>query len=239
MEILKISLGGRVAHFGINGTNDKNNRYSFQHITGSNIKGILGAIAGYKGWNDLDKKASIPEFLEKLKDLEYGVIPKKSKFNSTIQKYNNTTGVNKDDNGGTSLQIVEEFLEEVSWDIYLKNLPLEVKNNILNRVSVYPISLGKKGCFINKFDIEILRGDEIEFNKLQSIFPAEFLKEEDLNLEFNLLDDDFLEDDFVFLYSEDFFQETKNYAVSKNTLKEKVKCISVDGKNIYMIGGNL
>ena len=239
MEILKISLGGRVAHFGINGTNDKNNRYSFQHITGSNIKGILGAIAGYKGWNDLDKKASIPEFLEKLKDLEYGVIPKKPKFNSTIQKYNNTTGVNKDDNGGTSLQIVEEFLEDVRWDIYLKNLPLEVKNSILNRVSVYPISLGKKGCFINKFDIEILRGDEIESNKLQSIFPAEFLKEEDLNLEFNLLDDDFLEDDFVFLYSEDFFQETKNYAVSKNTLKEKFKCISVDGKNIYMIGGNL
>ena len=239
MEILKISLGGRVAHFGINGTNDKNNRYSFQHITGSNIKGILGAIAGYNGWNELDKKASIPEFLEKLKDLEYGVIPKKPKFNSTIQKYNNTTGVNKDDNGGTSLQIVEEFLEEVSWDIYLKNLPLEVKNSILNRVSVYPISLGKKGCFINKFDIEILRGDEIESNKLQSIFPAEFLKEEDLNLEFNLLDDDFLEDDFVFLYSEDFFQETKNYAVSKNTLKEKFKCISVDGKNIYMIGGNL
>lgn len=239
MEILKISLGGRVAHFGINGTNDKNSRYSFQHITGSNIKGILGAIAGYNGWNELDKKASIPEFLEKLKDLEYGVIPKKPKFNSTIQKYNNTTGVNKDDNGGTSLQIVEEFLEEVSWDIYLKNLPLEVKNNILNRVSVYPISLGKKGCFINKFDIEILRGDEIESNKLQSIFPAEFLKEEDLNLEFNLLDDDFLEDDFVFLYSEDFFQETKNYAISKNTLKEKVKCISVDEKNIYMIGGNL
>ena len=53
------------------------------------------------------------------------------------------------------------------------------------------------------------------------------------------MEDDSLEDDFVFLYSEDFFQETKNYAVSKNTLKEKVKCISVDEKNIYMIGGNL
>ncbi|MGL4654071.1 CRISPR-associated protein Cas5 [Cetobacterium sp.] len=239
MEILKISLGGRIAHFGINGTNDKNNRYSFQHITGSNIKGILGAIAGYKGWNDLDKKASIPEFLEKLKDLEYGVIPKKFKFNSTIQKYSNTTGVNKGDNIGTSLQISEEFLEEVSWDIYLKNLPLEVKDNILNRVSIYPISLGKKGCFINKFDIEILKGYEIESNKVESIFPVEFLKEEDLNLEFNLLEDDFLEEDFVFLYSEDFFQETKNYAISKNILKENVKCVSVDEKNIYMIGGNL
>lgn len=239
MEILKISLGGRVAHFGINGTNDKNNRYSFQHITGSNIKGILGAIAGYKGWNDLDKKASIPEFLEKLKGLEYGVIPKKSKFNSTIQKYNNTTGVNKDDKGGTSLQISEEFLEEVSWDIYLKNLPVEVKDNILNKVSIYPISLGKKGCFVNKFDIEILKGYEIESNKVESIFPAEFLKEEDLNLEFNLFEDDFLEEDFVFLYSEDFFQETKNYAVSKNILKENVRCVSVDEKNIYMIGGHL
>lgn len=239
MEILKISLGGRIAHFGINGTNDKNNRYSFQHITGSNIRGILGAIAGYKGWNDLDKKNDTPEFLEKLKDIEYGVVPKKSKFNSTIQKYNNTIGVNKDDKGGTSLQIAEEFLEDIGWDIYLKNIPSEVKNNIMNEISIYPIFLGKKGCFVNKFEIEILKGEEIKSNKINSIFPAELLEDENSNAEFNLLEDDFLEEDFVFLYSEDFFQKTKNYAISKNILKEKVKCISVDEKNIYMVGGNL
>lgn len=239
MEILKISLGGKFAHFGINGTNDKNNRYSFQHITGSNIKGILGAIAGYKGWNDLDKKTNSPEFLEKLKDIEYAIIPKRWKFNSTIQKYNNTTGVNKDDNGGTSLQIAEEFLEEVNWDIYLKNLPSEVKNNIINGVSIYPISLGKKGCFVNRFDIEILKGEEIKSDKIHSIFPAKFLKDDDLNLEFNLLEEDSLEEDFIFLYSEDFFQETKNYAISKNILKTKIQCICVDEKNIYMIGDDL
>lgn len=240
MEIIKITLTGRFAHFGINGSNDKNKRYSFQHITGSNIKGILGAIAGYGGWNQLKKNQKIPEFLEKLKDLKYAVVPKKYRFRRSIHTYNNTTGVNKDDYGGTFLQIHEEFLENVSWEIYLLNTPEEVKQNILSNKSIYPIFLGKKGCFINTFESKIIEGAIVVENKVDSIFPAEYLGEDQISLDiFDLFSEEEIFDNFIFLYSENFFRETKNYSLSKNFLKEKISLVHADNRNLYMISDEL
>lgn len=240
MEILKITLGGRFAHFGINGSNDKNNRYSFQHITGSNIKGILGAIAGYGGWNQLEKNQKLPEFLEKLKDLKYAVVPKKHRFRSSIHIYNNITGVNKDGEKATPLQIHEEFLENVFWEIYLLNTPEEVKLRILENRSIYPVSLGKKGCFINSFKGEILKGETVVENRVDSIFPAEHLGGDQIFLEtFDLFSEEEIFDNFIFLYSEDFFRDVRNYSLSKSLLKEKITLVHADNRNLYMIGDEL
>lgn len=241
MEVIKISLGGNFAHFGINGSNDKNNRYSFQHIPGSTLKGLLGSIGGYNGWNQMDKKDEIPEFLNKLKDISYGIVPGKYKFNSVIHTYSNTSGVNKNDNGASNLQVYEEVLENVFWDIYLLNIPEDLKNNLIEGKSVYPICLGKRGYFVNKFHVEILQGEEINSNEIDSIFPMEYFQEEEEDILDITLDDEKIDNynQFIFLYSEDFFKGTKSYVLSKNQLNETVKAIKIENKNIFMIGGNL
>lgn len=242
MELIKISLGGNFAHFGINGSNGKNRRYSFPHIPGSTIKGILGAIGGYRGWNQLEKNEKIPEFLDKLKNIQYAVVPKKSQFRSFFHGYNNTTGVNKNDNGATSLQVHEEFLEDVFWDIYILNIPKDIEKNILENKSVYPIFLGKKGCFINFFLGKKVVGETVIAKKVQSIFPVEFLGEEennDIEEDDDLFSEKEINYDFIFQYSEDFFQNSKSYAFSKNILKEKTSLIKVEDTYLYMIGDKI
>ena len=232
MKILKISLGGKFAHFGINGTNDKNNRYSYQHITGSSIKGIIGSIMGYKGWGGLEKKQQIPEFLEKLKDISYGVVPKRFKFNSMLHTYNNTSGVNRNDRGSGTLQITEEILEDVSWDIYLRNLPEEITDKILGNTSTYILSLGKKGFLINNFKAQILDGKEVLSNRVDSIIPANLKKEEE-----DLFDlDETVNESLDFIYSTNFYNKSKIFSLTTSNLSEKIKVLNVDGKNICMVG---
>ncbi|MGX6592817.1 CRISPR-associated protein Cas5 [Cetobacterium ceti] len=241
MEIIKISLGGDFAHFGINGANDKNNRYSFSHIPGSTLKGLLGAIAGYNGWNQLNKKEKIPEFLEKLKNISYGIVPLKYKFNSIIHTYNNTTGVNKNDNGSSNLQIREEVLENVGWDIYLINVPEDLKKNLLEGKSKYPICLGKRGYFVNKFHVELIEGENIVSNRIDSIFPMEYFQEEEEEDIGDFFKDESIDNynQYIFLYNEDFFKETKSYVLSKASLKDSIKAVKVKDQNIFMIGGTL
>ncbi|MEI6857335.1 CRISPR-associated protein Cas5 [Psychrilyobacter sp.] len=232
MKILKISLGGKFAHFGINGTNDKNNRYSYQHITGSSIKGILGAIMGYKGWGELEGKQQTPEFLEKLENISYGVVPKQFKFNSMLHTYNNTSGVNKNDKGSGTLQITEEILEDVSWDIYLRNLPQEVIDKILGNTSTYILSLGKKGFLMDKFKSQILDGEELLSNKVNSIIPANLNKEAD-----DIFDlEEPVNESLNFLYSTNFYNRSEVFALTTSSLSKKIKVLNVEGKNIYMVG---
>ena len=232
MKVLKISLDGKFAHFGINGTNDKNNRYSYQHITGSSIKGIIGAIMGYKGWEDLEKKQQLPEFLERLENISYGVVPKQFKFNSMLHTYNNTSGVNRNDKGSGTLQITEEVLEDVGWDIYLKNLPQEVIDKILGNSSTYTLSLGKKVFLINNFKSQILDGEELLSNKVDSIIPINLKKEEE-----NLFDlEETINESLDFLYSTNFYNKSEIFSLTTSNLSEKIKVLNIDNKNIYMVG---
>jgi CRISPR-associated protein Cas5h len=79
------------------------------------LLGILGAILGEKGFQ---KHGELPEYYKKLKDLKVSIAPLEENgkafhdngnFTKTIIKYNNTTGLASEEEGG-NLMITEQAL---------------------------------------------------------------------------------------------------------------------------------
>ena len=108
METLKFTLAGQNAFFKKPDVNEYC-YFTYGHIHKVALLGMLGAIAGYKGYGskyETVKKSKIlsedyPEFYEKLKQIKIAVVPKNE--NGYIQKkihtFNNSVGyANKDGN---------------------------------------------------------------------------------------------------------------------------------------------
>jgi CRISPR-associated protein Cas5h len=88
---------------------------TFNILHKPSLLGILGAIIGEKGFQ---KHGEMPEYYKKLKDLKVSIAPleengkvyhENGNFSKTIIKYNNTTGLASEEEGG-NLMIAEQSL---------------------------------------------------------------------------------------------------------------------------------
>ena len=106
--------------FGMFKKPDVNNVYfTFNIIPKPALLGILGAVIGLSGYNQMKESDAYPEFYTELQNLPIGILPygNKGVFQKRIIKYNNTVGyANKD--GGT-LNIMEQTLIEPKYKIYI------------------------------------------------------------------------------------------------------------------------
>ena len=119
MRILKITLSGKHAMFK---KPDVNSYFYFTYgqIHKPVVLGIFGAILGYAGYNQMDKKEVYPEYYDKLQDIKISIVPNADKgyFAKKVTYFNNSTGFASHEQGG-NLIIKEQWLEEPSWDIYV------------------------------------------------------------------------------------------------------------------------
>jgi len=93
--------------------------FSFNIIPKVGVLGILGAVIGLKGYNQMKESDAYPEFYRELQYLPIGIVPygNKGVFQKRLIKYNNTVGyANKD--GGT-LNIIEQTLINPKYKIYI------------------------------------------------------------------------------------------------------------------------
>ena len=147
MKILRFSLKGRTAFFK---KPEVNTYYSFTYgnIHKVALMGMFGAVLGYKGYADTKSNAEdFPEFYEKLKNLQYSIIPKNESgfIKKKIQQFNNSVGYASKELGG-NLIVKEQWLEEPGWDIFIKldsEIAMELADAIIGRRCVYVPYLGK------------------------------------------------------------------------------------------------
>lgn len=187
MEVLKFNLSGKTAFFKIPDVNTYV-YFSYGHIHKVAILGMLGAILGYKGYNQQQNNDKFPEFYEKLKEIKIGIVPngKYGSFSKKIQSFNNSVGYASYEEGG-NLIVKEQWLEDVNWDIYILledfsyndeilEILKELKKRFLEKRFVYNIYLGKNDHMANIGNTEILKGEDVEEDEL--VINSLFLKGE-------------------------------------------------------------
>ncbi len=111
------------------------------------LLGILGAIAGYKGYSENGK---FPEYYQKLKHLKIGIEPldsDKGNYAKATITYSNTTGLASNEDGGILL-VTEQVLLNPAFRCYLlldiDNLDEKIiYDNICKQEAVYLPYLGK------------------------------------------------------------------------------------------------
>ncbi|AEB77226.1 CRISPR-associated protein Cas5 [Clostridium botulinum] len=178
MKGFKFNVSGKTAFFRKSDINQHIN-FSYSNIHKPCILGLLGAIIG------LDKD----KYYHALKHLRIAIVPNKSYFNKSIQVYNNTTKFgNKSLNNPTTLNIREQWLEDVSWYIYVITEDDDITYDkiyeyIKEFKSVYNIYLGRKEHianvrFIEDIDIEDIHDDIAQIN---SLFPYSIIKDIEAN----------------------------------------------------------
>lgn len=189
MKAIKFTLFGEGACFRAPYQNRMNITYS--HIHKIALLGILGAIIGLDGLNDIESMFNgfppkkYPEFYEELKDLKVSIVPNKKEFQTGIKTYTDTTGassyeVPKSGGGkyGQTLIVKEQYLMLPSWDIYIlddNSIDREtfeyLQKNLLEHNSVYYIYFGKNSYTADYKDVEIVKiSTPDKVSKLDSLF---------------------------------------------------------------------
>lgn len=246
MEVLKFTIRGRTGFF------KKPDVNSYYYFTYGNIHkvalmGILGAICGYKGYNQ-QGKSIYPEFYKKLKDLKIGIKPNNEKayINKKIQFFNNSVGYASQEMGG-NLIVKEQWLENPSWDIYIMldcdeaNI---IKEKISNNSFEYIPYLGKNDHIAVIEDYLVTEALDNE----SVIIDSFFLKEEFEivgEVEQNLYSED-VEGKSLWKYEEKLpvqLEEETNKYITKNICatnsvvlnKGHVKIYNIKGANIVFI----
>lgn len=202
MQALKFTLKGKNAFFKKPDVNAYL-YFTYGHIHKVALIGMLGAILGYKGYNqmrrDMDiskKKIDFPEFYTKLSNLKVGIVPnnKKGVIDKKLNIFNNSVGYASQEKGG-NLIVKEQWLENPSWDIYLlldNEESIKLKEALLNSNYIYIPYLGKNDHLVDITNVELLNCEEANtFNKVDSFFKKEDLE---INSYSNEAFDDF--DDF-------------------------------------------
>ncbi len=204
MKVLKFRLWGENAFF------KKPDVNTYLYFTYSNIHkiallGMLGAIVGYKGYNQMSRKndeaksknlkedfIAYPEFYEKLKDILVAIEPEEGSrgdFPKKVQIFNNSVGYASQEQGG-NLIIKEQWLEKPSWNIYVlvdSKDTEKICDYITNCKSVFIPYLGKNDHMANIDEIEIYEvekaDDEIE--AIDSLCPKSYVNFGDMVADMN------------------------------------------------------
>lgn len=111
---------------------------TFNMLHKPSLLGILGAIIGEKGFQ---KHGQIPEYYKKLKDLKISIAPleengkayhENGNFAKTIIKYNNTTGLASEEEGG-NLMVTEQALVAPAFKCWIMlDLTIEIEAKLYN-----------------------------------------------------------------------------------------------------------
>lgn len=129
------------------------------------LLGILGAIIGLEGYKE---KRKLPQYFEKLRDLQIGILPlahENGNYQKTVLRYTNGVGyANKDGN----LLLDEAMLIAPAYKCFLLlNLDKEIENKlyefILNTKAEYIPYLGK-----NEFQAWIENSAEHDFKEFDN-----------------------------------------------------------------------
>lgn len=169
MKAIAFTLGGRTGFFKRPDVN-ASTYFTYNNIHKPALLGLLGAVAGFGGYNADSMRVSfdtvknkavkgakkpepqgLPEYYRKLAGLKVSITPeaKKGVFPKKIQKFNNSVGYASKEQGG-NLVVSEQWLENPSWRIMIMNDgSLEqsdydaVAGALLNSTSCYTPYLGK------------------------------------------------------------------------------------------------
>lgn len=160
---------------------------TFNMLHKPSLLGILGAIIGEKGFQ---KHGEMPEYYKKLKSLEISIAPleengkayhENGNFSKTIIKYNNTTGLASEEEGG-NLMVTEQALVAPAFKCWIGlNLENEIELKLYNYLkeckAEYLPYLGK-----NEFSLWWDNFEEYEFEPFspEEVFQINslFIKEE-------------------------------------------------------------
>lgn len=214
MNALKFTLSGKTAFFK---KPDVNTYYYFTYgnIHKVALLGILGAISGYKGYNQQKfEGTTYPEFYEKLKDIKVGIVPKNENgyIPKKVQVFNNSVGYASKELGG-NLIVKEQWLENPEWDIYILiegELEKKLADRIINLKTTYIPYLGKNDHIANIKNVETIE----DINKINNSDKIDslFIKN---NFEFVPTCDEF-DDEYVPIYK---YEEMLPIALEKTTNK--------------------
>jgi CRISPR-associated protein Cas5h len=144
------------------------------------LLGILGAIAGMKGFN---KNGELPEYYECLKDIKVSIMPlqhENGNFSKTIIKYNNSTGLASEEAGG-NLMIAEQTLISPAYRCFvLLDTDIEEQKKLYKNVFSYQAEfvpyLGKNECSVwwsNATEHKYSEFKPDGFFKIDSLFVKE------------------------------------------------------------------
>lgn len=204
MKVLKFNLNGKTAHFKKPDVNAYA-YYTYSHIHKIALYGILGAILGLGGRNQQyrkekieKKKAVYPEFYDKFKNVRVGIVPignRRGYFSKKIITFNNSVGYGNigANKAPCNLVIKEQWLEDISWDIYIclediEDVELKEKltDYILNSKAEFIPYLGK-----NEHIANIIRPELIECQLDNDIEAVHSLfNYNEITLEYEALDMD-------------------------------------------------
>lgn len=153
--------------------------YTYGQIHRAALLGLLGAILGYKGYNDKNRE-KYPEFYKKLKDLKISVVSEGNNgvFDRKLQVFNNSTAFASNHQGG-NLVIRQVWLENPSWLIYIlldSDQSEMIKEYILNKKTIFTPYLGTNDHMANISDCEIVDIEKSNAKIINSLFWDEDFK---------------------------------------------------------------
>lgn len=192
MNAISFKLSGKTACF------RKPDVNAYAYFTYNNIHkpallGLLGAIIGLGGYNQLFeknrdlKKGSLeyddgfPEFYQVLKDLKISIIPlaKNGYFSKKIQVFNNSVGYASFEEGG-NLIVREQWLENPAWQIIIldddSKVYQKIKEYLEKGKAIYIPYLGKNDHFANISEVKCIELAESKGEFIDSLFIKKFDK---------------------------------------------------------------
>jgi len=196
MKAVSFRLSGKTACFRKPDVNQYA-YFTYNNIHKPALLGILGAILGFGGYNQLsaknrrieeanrtikkkvDKKSlddGYPEFYEKLKDLKISITPlaPHGYFSKKIQVFNNSVGYASKEMGG-NLIVREQWLENPEWQIIVldngTDKYMKLKEYLIEKKTVFIPYLGKNDHPATIDEVkEIALSASIDSIKISSLF---------------------------------------------------------------------
>ena len=178
MKALRFRLSGKTGFFKQPDVNTYL-YYTYGQIHRVALLGLLGAIVGYKGYNEKGRE-KYPEFYKKLKDLKISIVSEGNDgiFDKKLQIFNNSTAFASNEEGG-NLIVKQVWLENPSWLIYvfLDNDQSElIKEYILNKKTIFTPYLGTNDHMANISNCKIVDLEKSDENIIDSLFWNEDFK---------------------------------------------------------------
>ncbi|EEU11824.1 type I-B CRISPR-associated protein Cas5 [Anaerococcus vaginalis] len=178
MKALRFRLSGKTGFFKQPDVNTYL-YYTYGQIHRVALLGLLGAILGYKGYNEKDREKH-PEFYKKLKDLKISIVSEGNDgiFDKKLQIFNNSTAFASNEEGG-NLIVKQVWLENPSWLIYIlldNDQSKSIEEYILNKKTIFTPYLGTNDHMANISDCEIVDIEKSNAKIINSLFWDEDFK---------------------------------------------------------------
>ena len=178
MKALRFRLSGKTGFFKQPDVNTYL-YYTYGQIHRVALLGLLGAILGYKGYNEKGRE-KYPEFYKKLKDLKISIVSEGNDgiFDKKLQIFNNSTAFASNEEGG-NLIVKQVWLENPSWLIYIlldSDQSEMIKEYILNKKTIFTPYLGTNDHMANISDCEIVDIEKSNAKIINSLFWDEDFK---------------------------------------------------------------